>query len=408
MFNVRSSIINHNRIVKIMAKSCAVHGCKSYKLHQQGKVKGISFHKFPRDEILKSKWCLVVRRKDFRPTESSCICSAHFKSTDFEIPDKGSRGLKKRLKKAAVPSIFTNGSTIYHLQAPEKNPHLQAREEQPFSNVTVSLPRTYENNVTKLPSPQLTKISKDVEVTGAENDPLEIATADETTEQQQLEQKHDITNVNAKRTNVVQKTIPTCGVCKYQAKSEDDLKHHLFEEIRQLQVNKVSRKQDLQAVKPMQPSNKDQKQSSSDVRDKAVSSVSEDIACCSECKYEAKNEEDLKNHLFQKHPVQGDEEPINQSDSEEEQHGSNINEKEAHSMKKDVPDVPCCGVCNYRAKNEADLRQHLFEEIRQMRANKSHVQKNQTDESHANCSNLFIDMASIQEGTIVSHCGCAI
>ena len=72
-------------------------------------------------------------------------------------------------------------------------------------------------------------------------------------------------------------------------------------------------------------------------------------------------------------------------------------------MKKDVSR---CGVCNYQAKNEDDLRQHLFEEIRQQQVKKSEVPKNQKDENHTSCSNFFIDMALIQEGTIMSHCGC--
>ena len=149
-----------------------------------------------------------------------------------------------------------------------------------------------------------------------------------------------------------------CGVCKYQAKSEDDLKQHLFEEIRQLKSKKSSHNQHLHTGKDTKKSSKDPKQSGFDMGEKTVSLGSKDI-CCTQCEYQAKNEEDLKKHHFQNHKVHKVKgKPINQSHDEEEHIVLNTAEKEAYSMKKDVP---CCGVCNYQAKNEDDLRQHLFE-----------------------------------------------
>ena len=574
-----------------MGKGCAVYGCKNSLPKDKGK--GISFHTFPRDEILRSKWCSAVKRKGFQQySVDQHVCSVHFKSTDFDASP-----LEKLLNKDAVPSIYTSGLASHH-QAPEKKLRLQAHGEKPFSNVTITLPkseeRTYEITVTELPSSQPTDISmtsKDVEVTDEENDPLAIATCDEapTTEQQHVEQNHDISKVKVKKANAVRRIIHRCGVCKYQAISEDDLKQHLFEEIRQLHVNKVSHlksvvpnqtplndenntamevddsavvdtaeqmtlatdegfpihvesaptpptpqspspplarmptppatpkdklpinrwgadkpplsyaamiglvlddlpdgrgtlndlyrhvsenfpfytrfnsaqwqksirknlslhpefirikkdsgrgglwtvkpgidravlirvkgekamdcddveegeEADLHAGESMQPSNKDQKKDSSDIRVNNFVSGSKEAASCGECYYPAKNEEDLKNHLFQKHGVHKDQgKPINQLDNEEEHLGSNTPEKIVYSTKKDVP---CCGVCNYQAKNDDDLRQHLFEEIRQQQANKSQVQKNQKDESHTKCSQFFIDMDLIQDGSIVTHCGC--
>ena len=510
--------------------SCVV--CKnSQSMKHLGK--GISFHKFSRDEILRNKWCLAVNRIGIQPKKQSYICSVHFKSTDFDTSplDRGKQRVRNRLKKDAVPSIFTSGSSSLP-QEPQEKPHFQAQnhEEEPFAKVTTTLPRTFEINVTKLAASQPSNISE------AENDPLAIATCDEAqTTDQQLEQKHDISNVEVE--TAVQRIVPSrCGVCKYQAKSEEDLKQHLFEEIRQLQSNKISHNQHLHTVKATQKSSKDQKQSGFDIRDKTVYSRSKDV-CCTQCEYQAKNEEDLKKHHFQNHQihkVKG--KPINQSHDEEEHIVLNTAEKETYSMKKDIPccgvcnyqakneddlrqhlfeeirqlrlnkishnqslhrekteiatqksrkdqeqsgfdmryktvspgskevvccteckyqakneedlkkhhfqnhqvhkgegkhiiqsddeeehvglntgekeaylmkkDVSRCGVCNYRAKNEDDLRQHLFEEIRQQQVKKSEVPKNQKDENHTSCSNFFIDMALIQEGTIMSHCGC--
>lgn len=46
---------------------------------------GITMHYFPSDETLRQKWTRFVRihRKDFVPTKSSALCSAHFDESCF-------------------------------------------------------------------------------------------------------------------------------------------------------------------------------------------------------------------------------------------------------------------------------------------------------------------------------------
>lgn len=83
-----------------MPASCSAYGCTNR--HYRGTP--IHFHSFPfsREKVLKA-WIHAVRRKNFKPTKSSVICSAHFRETDFI---KNNRGWV--LKHDAVPSVFEN------------------------------------------------------------------------------------------------------------------------------------------------------------------------------------------------------------------------------------------------------------------------------------------------------------
>lgn len=60
-----------------------------------------SYFRFPfREPELVIKWVLAVRRKNWWPTQYSCICSDHFTDDDYSNKEKSI------LKKDAVPSIF--------------------------------------------------------------------------------------------------------------------------------------------------------------------------------------------------------------------------------------------------------------------------------------------------------------
>ena len=97
---------------------CSAFGCEN----SNRKTKNVTFHKFPRDKITRQKWRISMKRKDFEPSQCSVVCSAHFKSTDYETVGQDGRPIKiKLLKKSAVPSVFTSGLPS-HLQAPEKKP----------------------------------------------------------------------------------------------------------------------------------------------------------------------------------------------------------------------------------------------------------------------------------------------
>lgn len=82
-----------------MVQSCSAYGCKN----RYHKDKNISFHKFPlaRPDVC-GKWVAAMKRRNFKPTKYSNICSQHFTRDCFK------RECNNRvLKDNAVPSLFT-------------------------------------------------------------------------------------------------------------------------------------------------------------------------------------------------------------------------------------------------------------------------------------------------------------
>ncbi|XP_077201562.1 THAP domain-containing protein 1 [Paroedura picta] len=81
-----------------MVQSCSAYRCRN----RYDKEKPISFHKFPltRPDLCK-KWEAAVRRKNFKPTKYSSICSEHFTPDCFKRECNN-----KLLKDNAVPTIF--------------------------------------------------------------------------------------------------------------------------------------------------------------------------------------------------------------------------------------------------------------------------------------------------------------
>ncbi|RMC22325.1 hypothetical protein DUI87_00637 [Hirundo rustica rustica] len=81
-----------------MVQSCSAYRCRN----RYDKEKPISFHKFPltRPDLCK-KWEAAVKRKNFKPTKYSSICSEHFTPDCFKRECNN-----KLLKENAVPTIF--------------------------------------------------------------------------------------------------------------------------------------------------------------------------------------------------------------------------------------------------------------------------------------------------------------
>ena len=78
---------------------CAAFGCTN----DSRKGEGYTFHKFPTDKALRDKWCSAMKRKGFKPTKYSKICSAHYRPADFEtLSDIGKALKNKRLKSACA------------------------------------------------------------------------------------------------------------------------------------------------------------------------------------------------------------------------------------------------------------------------------------------------------------------
>ncbi|XP_008053799.1 DNA transposase THAP9 [Carlito syrichta] len=89
-----------------MTRSCSAVGC-STRDTELSRKRGLSFHQFPTDTIQRSKWIRAVNRVDPRskkiwiPGPGAMLCSKHFQESDFE-----SYGIRRKLKKGAVPSVF--------------------------------------------------------------------------------------------------------------------------------------------------------------------------------------------------------------------------------------------------------------------------------------------------------------
>ncbi|XP_029830401.2 uncharacterized protein LOC115315277 isoform X1 [Ixodes scapularis] len=85
-----------------MVRYCSVPGCKSYATD-----KGISFHRYPTDPLLRRKWIDALKVRLFQSPFAS-VCSKHFKREAYREPPpylpKGVWGKRGTLKPLAVPS----------------------------------------------------------------------------------------------------------------------------------------------------------------------------------------------------------------------------------------------------------------------------------------------------------------
>ncbi|XP_014207107.1 uncharacterized protein LOC106638466 [Copidosoma floridanum] len=80
---------------------CAAVGCNNRS------EKGYTMKCFPRDPALRTVWKKKVGRADWEPSNNSFLCHVHFDKSQWLNSSNG----KIRLKKGAIPSIFTVTST---------------------------------------------------------------------------------------------------------------------------------------------------------------------------------------------------------------------------------------------------------------------------------------------------------
>nr|XP_022907492.1 THAP domain-containing protein 1-like [Onthophagus taurus] len=133
-----------------MVNSCSAYGCTN----RQSTGSGLQFHRFPLNKpgVLK-KWIKEVRRKNFKPTKYSFLCSDHFLATDYQIRPGASKGW---LKEDAFPSVFKGFPN--HLQKPppskrrllsrviEKEKKADDIENMPSTSTTPDLSEISEQN----------------------------------------------------------------------------------------------------------------------------------------------------------------------------------------------------------------------------------------------------------------------
>ena len=89
-----------------MVNYCVAVGCKN----RAKKGSGISFFLFPhKDPQRLNQWVHAIRRKDWKPSAHSCICSDHFEEKCFVVRP-GCEG--RKLTQIAVPTIFSSVSNL--------------------------------------------------------------------------------------------------------------------------------------------------------------------------------------------------------------------------------------------------------------------------------------------------------
>uniref|UniRef100_A0A3Q2PST6 THAP domain-containing protein 6-like n=1 Tax=Fundulus heteroclitus TaxID=8078 RepID=A0A3Q2PST6_FUNHE len=84
-----------------MPHSCAALDCTK-RCTVQTRSLGITFHRFPKEAVMKKRWVKAVRRKGFSPSTASRLCSEHFNEEDFDRT-----GQTVRLRDGVVPSVFS-------------------------------------------------------------------------------------------------------------------------------------------------------------------------------------------------------------------------------------------------------------------------------------------------------------
>ena len=90
------------------------HCCVPLCTNRREKRSDLSYHTFPKEDVLRRKWTQAIRRDEgdnFSITPNTVVCSSHFRLSDFSplavelVGDSQAR--KRRLKKDAVPSVFS-------------------------------------------------------------------------------------------------------------------------------------------------------------------------------------------------------------------------------------------------------------------------------------------------------------
>lgn len=73
----------------------------------------ISYHRIPNDKGLQKAWLARIRRDNLPPLQNCYVCSEHFTDDCFETDLKAQLmpelKVKRRLKRDAIPSVFSFG-----------------------------------------------------------------------------------------------------------------------------------------------------------------------------------------------------------------------------------------------------------------------------------------------------------
>jgi len=73
------------------------------------------------------KWIEAIKRKNFKPSQYSRICSTHFTNDDYQIRPDANRPL---LRSNAIPSVFPSFPAYYQtVKKSRKNPMMRIPQQ---------------------------------------------------------------------------------------------------------------------------------------------------------------------------------------------------------------------------------------------------------------------------------------
>ena len=145
---------------------CAAFNCKNGSSKNHETQQKVSFFSFPENKRMRDIWIEKIRRKNWKPTKSSKLCSQHFESSCFvqnfeAMQSVGWTAGRLRLKKDAVPTIFEYSVEPTSVASKRKQPTnvrtaFEKRRRQEVniivivSNICLHLSKTKLYSITKL------------------------------------------------------------------------------------------------------------------------------------------------------------------------------------------------------------------------------------------------------------------
>ena len=107
---------------------CVAFNCKNGSFKNQPKQQKVAFFSFPEKNPLRQCWINKVRRKNWKPSKSSKLCSKHFEDSCFVqnlvvLESIGWTATRLRLKQDAASTVFDYSST----ETEAKRKHLPMR-----------------------------------------------------------------------------------------------------------------------------------------------------------------------------------------------------------------------------------------------------------------------------------------
>ncbi|XP_067111087.1 THAP domain-containing protein 6-like [Osmerus mordax] len=105
-----------------MPQCCAAWGCTNSRTITT-RIRGITFHKFPKEKELRRQWEFAVRREHFSASDYSVLCSEHFKQEDIDRT-----GQIVRIRDGAKPTVF-----IFQRQVATRTTQASRKAEESLS-----------------------------------------------------------------------------------------------------------------------------------------------------------------------------------------------------------------------------------------------------------------------------------